>query len=1289
MGLTTTGILPGGTALSSFRQARLRAALQAVVPTLTQVTARWVYLVQTQPLTAALHVRLAALLDAEQVPLVWDASCLLVTPRLGTRSPWSSKATDIAAQCGLTPVLRIERATAYQLTVASLTTSQRQTLAALLHDRMTESVLDDLAQVADFFTPPLPAPLAHIDFLAQGMAALEAANRSLGLALNLQELEYLAASYSQLRRNPTDAELMMFAQANSEHCRHKIFNAQWTLDGQPQAGSLFGMIRHTAAVSPQGLISAYHDNAAVIAGHPTARFGIQADGHYGYLTEATPFLLKVETHNHPTAIAPFPGAATGVGGEIRDEAATGRGARSLAGLSGFVVSDLQIPDAPQPWERARGKPERLASALEIMLHGPIGAAAFNNEFGRPSLAGFFRTYSQETPDGRLLGYHKPIMLAGGVGQIRPMLTHKAAVPPGALLIVLGGPALLIGLGGGAASSVASGASSAALDFASVQRGNPEMQRRCQEVIERCYALGEANPILSLHDVGAGGLANALPELVHDAGRGAQLDLRQIPTDDLGLSPLALWCNEAQERYVLALAAPRRAEFVAICERERCPYAVLGVATEAAQLKLLDSANGQSVVDLPLAVLLGKLPKMQRVAVHGARLGSALACAAIIPAEAAQRVLQLPAVASKQFLITIGDRTVGGLSARDQLVGPWQTPTADVAVSCAGFTTTAGVAFALGERPPVAVLSPKASARLAVGEALTNLAAAAVGELGVVKLSANWMAAAGVPGEDAGLWDAVQAVALELCPALGIAIPVGKDSLSMNTVWALDGQTQQVSSPLSLVITAVTPVADVTKTATPLLHAEGDIWLIDLGLGQNRLGGSALAQVYASVGATPADLDDPALLRSFWRLMQALHAQDGWLLAYHDRSDGGLFAAACELSFTRHCGLGLALDGLGADPLASLFSEELGALLQISTARQAEFWALVTELGLAACTHRLGAPCAAQTIQFTWQGCSYLAEERVVWQRLWARTSYTLQVLRDNPACAQEEYDALLAVDAPGLSIRAPVTALAAPLINLGVRPQVAILREQGVNGHHEMAAAFDSAGFDAVDVHMSDLRSGRYQLQDFTGLAACGGFSYGDVLGAGVGWARAILYNPRLRDMFAAFFAHPDRFALGVCNGCQMLSQLNALIPGAESWPQFGRNTSEQFEARLVMAEVLPSPSLFFAGMAGTCAPIVVAHGEGRAVFASQAQLHAVQQQGLVSLRYVDPAGAATERYPYNPNGSPQGLTALTTPPGRVTLLMPHPERLFRRVQYSYLPLDWKEPSPWMHLFHNARRHVS
>ncbi len=1277
--------LPGGPALSTFRQAHLLARLQAVAPDVTGIQAHWVYLVQTEPLTPTAQARLAELLDAQPTPWLWVADTVLVTPRVGTRSPWSSKATDIAGQCGLAEVQRLERATAYHLEATGLTAAQQQAILMHLHDRMTESVLETPAQLADFFTTPPAGAMTWVDVLTGGDAALQAADAALGLALSSEERAYLLHYYQSVGRNPTDAELMMFAQANSEHCRHKIFNAQWTLDGVPQADSLFGMIRHTAAASPEGLISAYHDNAAIIAGPEVARFSRQPEGHYAYLSEATPFLLKVETHNHPTAIAPFPGAATGVGGEIRDEAATGRGARSLAGLAGFMVSDLRLPTALQPWEQIAGKPERLASALEIMIQGPLGAAAFNNEFGRPNLAGFFRTYTQRSPDGRCHGYHKPIMLAGGVGQIRPMLTHKAALPVGARLVVLGGPALLIGLGGGAASSVASGASSAALDFASVQRGNPEMQRRCQEVIERCYALGAANPILSLHDVGAGGLANALPELVNDAGRGAQLALRAIPTDDPSLPPLALWCNEAQERYVLALAPEHEALFAALCARERCPYAVLGEATAVSQLYLHDQTTGQAVVDLPLGVLLGKLPRMQRQATHQPAVTEPLNLDAIAPAEAALRVLQLPTVASKQFLITIGDRTVGGLSARDQLVGPWQTPTADVAVSCAGFQTVAGVAFALGERAPVAVLHAAASARLAVGEALTNLAAAGIGTLGAVKLSANWMAAAGQPGADAALYDAVRAVALELCPALGIAIPVGKDSLSMSTVWTDEGAIRRISAPLSLVVTAVTPVADVAQTATPLLQPEGQLWLLDLGQGRNRLGASALAQVYASVGDTPADLDDPTLLVRFWQLMQQLHARTGLLLAYHDRSDGGLFACACELSFTSHRGLTLRLDALGNAPLASLFAEELGALVQIAPQREGEFLALVAAAGLSSLTHLLGQPSADQTLTFTWQNQPYLVGDRVTWQRAWASTSHHIQMLRDNPACAQAEYAALLDVDAPGLRIVAPP--LTAPMLNFTRRPAVAILREQGVNGHLEMAAAFDQAGFTAVDVHMSDLRAGRYTLRDFVGLAACGGFSYGDVLGAGVGWARAILYNTRLRDEFTAFFAHPDRFALGVCNGCQMLSQLRSIIPGAEAWPQFARNRSEQFEARLSQVAVPPNPSLFFADLAGLQAPIVVAHGEGQAVFQHPAQMQAAGP--LVCLHYSDAAGLPTERYPDNPNGSPQGITGLTTPDGRVTLMMPHPERLFRTVQYSYLPLDWKGPSPWVQLFHNARRYVS
>jgi len=1286
--------LQGPAALSEFRRQRLLHELREIEPAVTALSAGFVHLVETiRPLNEEELDRLKAILD--YAPAAASAGkdgleCLVV-PRLGTLSPWSSKATDIAHHCRLEAVSRIERGVLYHIDAdAALTAQTVAAIQGVLHDRMTQTVLaPDAAERV--FQHHAPARVATVPVIAQGRAALVEANRSLGLALSGDELDYLTESFTRLGRDPTDVELMMFAQANSEHCRHKIFNADWTVDGEAREQSLFAMIRHTSQAAPAGILSAYKDNAAVVEGSITPVFlRHPVTLEYGFVEEPAHLLMKVETHNHPTAISPFPGAATGSGGEIRDEAATGRGSHTKAGLTGFSVSNLRIPGFEQPWERNHGKPGRIASALDIMMAGPLGGAAFNNEFGRPNICGYFRTFEQPDPEGQgLRGYHKPIMLAGGMGNIRPSQLGKNPLPPGAPIVVLGGPAMLIGLGGGAASSVASGESAEDLDFASVQRDNPEMQRRCQEVINRCNALGEATPILSIHDVGAGGLSNAVPEIIHDAGRGGHFELREVLSDEPGMSPMQIWCNESQERYVLALKPEALELFRTFCERERCPYAVIGQATAEERLVLTDRLLGEDAVHIPMSLLFGKPPKMQRQALRQRPRLAGLDLRAVELAEAVGRVLRCPAVADKSFLIHIGDRSVGGLVARDQMVGPWQAPVADVGVTATGFHAHTGEAMAMGERAPLALIDAPASGRMAIGEALTNLAAARIEKLGDIKLSANWMAAAGSAEEDARLFDTVRAVGLELCPALGIAIPVGKDSLSMKTVWKQEDRDVVMRAPLSLIITAFAPVLDIRQTLTPEWRRDrGDtrLLLIDLGQGRHRLGGSALAQVYGQLGDVCPDLDDPALFREFFRAVQALN-ESGYLLAYHDRSDGGLLATLCEMAFAARCGFEVDIAGLGNDTLASLFAEELGAVLQIRTEDREPVLALLEAFGLAACVHELGAPREDGEIRIH-QGAGLLFQgTRAELQSIWSETSYRLQALRDNPECARQEYAAIVDDADPGLHAQLsfdPEEDIGAPYASRG-RPRVAILREQGVNGHVEMAAAFDRAGFLAVDVHMSDIIEDRLDLTGFSGLVACGGFSYGDVLGAGGGWARSILLNPRARDQFQAFFQREDTFGLGVCNGCQMLSHLVELIPGAEGWPLFRRNLSEQFEARVAMVRVEDSPSILLTDMAGSRLPVVVAHGEGRAEFGAEAS---EDPNTRVALRYVDHYGRVTEVFPANPNGSPGGVTGLTTRDGRFTIMMPHPERGFRAVQNSWRDREWGEYGPWMRMFRNARRWV-
>jgi len=1292
-------ILRGAPALSAFRHGKLLAQLTAKVPAVSGLYAEFAHFAEVSGTLGADEEQvLARLLKyGPSVPVQEPAGRLfLVVPRFGTISPWSSKASDIAHNCGLDKIQRLERGIAFYVQ-GELSEGDAQLIAAALHDRMTQLVLERFEDAANLFSHAQPKPLTAVDVLGGGRAALEQANVGLGLALADDEIDYLVTSFTGLGRNPHDIELMMFAQANSEHCRHKIFNASWDIDGESQDKSLFGMIKNTYQMHSEGVLSAYKDNASVIVGHEAGRFYPNPEtGEYAATRQPVHILMKVETHNHPTAIAPFPGAATGSGGEIRDEGATGRGSKPKAGLTGFTVSNLNIPDFEQPWEKPYGKPERIVTPLDIMIEGPLGGAAFNNEFGRPALAGYFRTFEQrvETPRGEeVRGYHKPIMLAGGMGNIREDHVQKGEISVGAKLIVLGGPAMLIGLGGGAASSMATGASSADLDFASVQRDNPEMERRCQEVIDRCWQLGELNPIKFIHDVGAGGLSNAFPELVNDGGRGGRFDLRNIPNDEPGMAPHEIWCNESQERYVLSVDAGDFERFKAICERERCPFAVVGEATEELHLTVADSHFGNKPVDMPLNVLLGKTPRMHRSARREAELGDDFSAASVYLDEAVARVLRHPAVASKSFLITIGDRSITGMVARDQMVGPWQVPVADCAVTTTSYDVNTGEAMAMGERTPLALLDAPASGRMAIGETLTNLAAARIEKLSDIKLSANWMAAAGHPGEDARLYDTVRAVGMELCPQLGLTIPVGKDSMSMKTRWDEEGAEKGVTSPMSLVVSGFAPVVDVRQTLTPQLRLDKgatDLILIDLGRGQNRMGGSILAQVYGKLGRQAPDVDDAEDLQAFFAVIQGLNA-DGLLQAYHDRSDGGLLTTVLEMAFAGHCGLSLNLDGLldDADEIpAVLFNEELGAVIQVRQDDTEIVLAQFSAAGLGDCVAVIGQPINNGYVSISLGGNEVFSGDRRLLQQQWAETSYRIQRLRDNVDCADQEFDALLEEDNPGLSVKLSFDVnqdIAAPYIKRGVRPQVAVLREQGVNGQVEMAAAFDRAGFTAVDVHMSDILSGRISLEDFKGLVACGGFSYGDVLGAGEGWAKSILFNARARDGFQAFFERSDSFALGVCNGCQMMSNLHELIPGSESWPHFVRNRSEQFEARVAMVQVQESPSIFLQGMTGSRLPIAIAHGEGHAEFENEAALLEADLSGTVALRYIDNHGKVTERYPANPNGSPRGITGLTTRDGRVTIMMPHPERVFRAVTNSWRPDEWQEDGGWMRMFRNAR----
>ncbi len=1316
----------GGNALSDFRARALLPRLQAVAPQVTALAARHVHWVASgaAPARAELDKLEALLRYGEAYAGPADGALIVVAPRLGTVSPWASKATDIAHNCGLA-IRRVERVTEYRLTLKSgllggaraLSEAEHAACAALLHDRMTESVLARREDAAQLFDARPGQPMEHVDVLGAGRGALEAANRDFGLALSDDEIDYLVAAFTGLARNPTDVELMMFAQANSEHCRHKIFNAKVTIDGVAQEHSMFQMIRHTHQRAPQHTVIAYSDNASVMEGHAVKRWlpqGYTNAPVYGPRADTAHVLMKVETHNHPTAISPFPGAATGAGGEIRDEGATGRGSRPKAGLTGFSVSNLHLPGTDEPWERAPvGKPDHIASALQIMIDGPIGGAAFNNEFGRPNLLGYFRVFEQAV-GGVQRGYHKPIMIAGGLGTISASQTQKIAFPAGTLLVQLGGPGMRIGMGGGAASSMASGANAAALDFDSVQRGNPEIQRRAQEVINHCWALGDHNPILASHDVGAGGISNAFPELVDGAGKGARFDLSKVPLEESGLAPKEIWCNESQERYVMAVRAEALPLFDAMCQRERCPYAIVGTATDAKQLVLEEPGSDDRPIDMPMEVLLGKPPRMHRDVTRVARSAPALNLDGVVLEKVAFDVLRHPTVASKRFLITIGDRSVGGLDHRDPMVGPWQVPVADCAVTLADYRGYAGEAMSMGERTPLASLDAPASGRMAVGEAITNLLAAPI-ELERVKLSCNWMAACGEPGEDAALYDTVRAVGLELCPALGISVPVGKDSLSMRTRWNDGGQTRQVTAPVSLIVSAFASIADVRGTLTPQLQpGDTTLILIDLGQGRQRLGGSMLAQVLGQFGSQHddglPDLDDPAALKALVAAINALRAQ-GRLLAYHDRSDGGLWASVCEMAFAGHLGVSLNVDLLVTEgdgiadsraeygdsknwagqvsarrerlTLAALFNEELGVVVQVRSAERDAVMALLREHGLSRHSHVIGKTNERGLVEIWRDAKAVFSASLHALHQTWDEVSARIAALRDNPACAEAEHASAGRADDPGLHVHLsfdPDEDITAPFIAT-TRPRLAILREQGVNSHVEMSYAMHAAGFETYDVHMSDLQAGRARLSMFQGFVACGGFSYGDTLGAGEGWARSILFNPMLAEQFAAFFGRSDTFALGVCNGCQMMAALAPMIPGAQHWPKFTRNRSEQFEARLSQVEVLASPSIFFAGMAGSRLPIAVAHGEGFADFSQRGDAAKV----LRAMRFVDHHGAPTEAYPANPNGSPAGLTAVTTADGRYTALMPHPERVFRNIQMSWTSGDRSALSPWMRMFRNAR----
>lgn len=1324
-------ILPGSNALSSFRTQGLLGRLQAIDASIVAVTGRFTHFVTSSALLSEDDLtRLSSLLTYGE-PYVgdveWDKNggLFLVIPRFGTISPWASKATEIAQHCGMTQIKRIERGISYRVQLKSglfrnnvFSAELTEQIASVLHDRMTEMTLQNERDAHGLFQELTAQPLAFIDVLEKGAAALVSANCELGLALSEDEIDYLFNAFSEAKRNPTDVELMMFAQANSEHCRHKIFNADWIIDGVKQDTSLFAMIKNTHKLAPRGTVVAYSDNSSIIEGAVVsrfyARFAANEGGENVYQAgdELTHTLMKVETHNHPTAISPFPGASTGAGGEIRDEGATGRGSKPKAGLTGFTVSNLCLPGNVQPWEQHYGKPDRIASPLQIMLEGPIGGASFNNEFGRPVLGGYFRTYEQNVA-GHVFGYHKPIMIAGGMGSISDLHTFKNTLPVGSLLVQLGGPAMRIGMGGSAASSMTTGSNTADLDFDSVQRGNPEMERRAQEVINACWAMGRDNVILSIHDVGAGGLSNAFPEITNDAKRGAIFDLRQIPLEESGMSPKEIWSNESQERYVLAIAPEHLSLFQHYCERERCPFAVVGTATEERQLKVIDRLYENTPVDMPMDVLLGKPPKMLREVKTALNDFPMLDLTGITLVDVAHKVLSLPTVGDKSFLITIGDRSVGAMSVRDQMIGPWQVPVADCAITAMSFEGYLGEAMAMGERTPLAVVNAAASGRMAVGETITNMAAAPIASLSDIKLSANWMAACGQPGQDAALFATVKAVGLELCPALGIAIPVGKDSLSMRTTWSDNGVDKSVTSPVSLIVSGFAPVTDIRAALTPELSRDAGqtvFILIDLGRGKNRLATSACAQVLQQVGNDVPDVDSAEDLKNMFHAIQQL-SREQKILAYHDRSDGGLFTTLCEMAFASRMGLDINVDMLAMDighaadsgeaknwvgqiaerrneqTIRALFNEELGAVIQVRADQKSEVMDVLREFNLGACSHIIGKPTTSADIVFTRDAKEIFRQSRAELHQIWSKTSWQMARLRDNPACADAEYARILDTSDLGMQPKLtfdPQDDIAAPFVASGIRPRIAILREQGANSHVETAYVMHKSGFTAVDVHMSDLISGRTKLADFSGMIAVGGFSYGDVLGAGEGWAKTILFNAQLAEQFSTFFQRKDTFGLGICNGCQMFSNLSAIIPGAHAWPKFTRNKSEQFEARFVMVEVTNSPSIFMRDMAGTQTPIVVSHGEGYADFSTTGNL----QEATVGLRFVNNAGQVSEVYPYNPNGSPQGMAAVTTLDGRFTAMMPHPERVFRTAIHSWSPTSWGDDSPWMRMFRNARKWV-
>ena len=1292
-------ILRGNPAYSDFQKARLTQEACVIDSQISEVYGEFVHYVHiSEDLTEDELKVLERLLEygPSRTASEHQGQPMIVVPRPGTISPWSSKATDIAQNCGLNKIIRIERGIAVYFNGSEVTPAHQESLKSLIHDRMTQAVLEHHEQAKILFVQKQPKELSHVDIVTGGRDALVQANTEIGLALADDEIDYLVESFTRLGRNPSDVELMMFAQANSEHCRHKIFNASWTIDGQDKDLSLFKMIKNTYANNSEGVLSAYKDNAAVFEGFNAHRFFANSEtNEYQYHLEPVHVLCKVETHNHPTCISPYPGASTGSGGEIRDEGATGIGGKPKVGLTGFTVSNLRVPGYEQPWETNFGKPERIVTALDIMLEGPIGGASFNNEFGRPCVNGYFRTFEEKFEFAygtEVRGYHKPIMIAGGMGNIREQHVEKKEIKPGYKVIVLGGPAMLIGLGGGAASSMTSGTSQEDLDFASVQRDNPEMERRCQEVIDRCWAMGQDNPIEFIHDVGAGGLSNAIPELVHDGERGGKFELRRVPNAEKGMAPVEIWCNEAQERYVLAVAPEKLAKFEELCARERCPFAVVGEATEELHLELADEHFGNKPVDLPMDILFGKPPKMHREATTLAAPSTALPQVADIN-EAVDRILALPAVADKTFLITIGDRTVGGMVSRDQMVGPWQVPVADCAVTTSTHNSYTGEAMAMGERTPAALLDSAAAARMAVAEAITNIAAAKIDKISNIRLSANWMAAAGAPGEDVNLYNAVEAIGMQLCPELDITIPVGKDSMSMKTVWQENGEQKSVTAPSSLIITAFAPVTDVRKSLTPQLRTDkGDteLLLLDLGRGKNRLGATAFTQVYKLLGSEPANADSSEDLRHFFNVVQQLN-QNNLVYAYHDRSDGGLLVTLIEMGFAGNCGVSVDLSKLSGSAEEILFNEELGAVLQVPAAKRSEVEAVLSENGVSDFAHFIGEPAETYTFSVTKDGQDILSREMKDLRAIWSELTFRMQSLRDNPECAEQEYQAKLDGNNPGIK---PVLTydqsenIAKSLIATGVRPRVAILREQGVNSQLEMAAAFTKAGFECIDVHMSDILAGRVSLDQFVGVMACGGFSYGDVLGAGEGWAKSILFNHRARDQFEAFFNRDNTFSLGICNGCQMMSNLKELIPGAEHWPHFVRNKSAQFEARFAMVEVAKSPSLFMQGMEGSRMPIAVSHGEGRAEFKSDEIAQQVNTSGLVTARYINNYGDIADTYPANPNGSPLGITGLTTTDGRVTIMMPHPERVARTVQNSWRPDEWAEDGAWQRIFYNARKFV-